>query len=388
MLATAVAATDPTPVTGVTLDSRRVRPGDLYAALPGANVHGARFAAQAAAAGAVAALTDPAGADLVAAAGLPALVVPDPRAVLGDLAARISGRPGRRPDHGRGHRHERQDHHRLPLESLLRAAGWTTGLLGTVETRIAGERVASVRTTPEAPDLHALLARMVERRGARLRAGGLQPRPGAAPRRRPRRRRRALHQPVTRTTWTSTASMEDVLRRQGRAVHPRPRPPRRRGWTWTTSTAGAGASPRLASVPVLTVGDRRGATGASPTCAPAAAAAPSGSAASWAARPSSWTSPARCRGTSTSPTRPWRPWPPCCSACAPATVAAGLAAAEGVPGPDAARGPRRRSRSSSSTTPTPPTPWTGCCGRCAGHRGAPRRRSSAPAGTATAASAR
>ena len=62
-------------VTGVTHASTAVRPGDLYAALPGARHHGAEFVAQAAAAGAVAVLTDPAGAAAAAAAGLPALVV-------------------------------------------------------------------------------------------------------------------------------------------------------------------------------------------------------------------------------------------------------------------------------------------------------------------------
>ena len=57
------------PVTGVTLDSRAVRPGDLYAALPGSRAHGAQFAGDAAAAGAVACLTD---VDGRAAAGRPA----------------------------------------------------------------------------------------------------------------------------------------------------------------------------------------------------------------------------------------------------------------------------------------------------------------------------
>ena len=52
-------------VTGVTLDSRAIRPGDLYAALPWANVHGARFADAAIGLGAVAVLTDPAGAALL-----------------------------------------------------------------------------------------------------------------------------------------------------------------------------------------------------------------------------------------------------------------------------------------------------------------------------------
>src|SRR5690606_29164711 len=78
-------------VTGVTHSSEQVVPGDLYAALPGARRHGAEFVAAAAAAGAVAVLTDPAGAPAAAAAGLPALVVPNPREVLGPVAARVYG---------------------------------------------------------------------------------------------------------------------------------------------------------------------------------------------------------------------------------------------------------------------------------------------------------
>ncbi len=69
-------------VTGVTLSTRRVRPGDLYAGLPGARAHGADFAVEALAAGAVAVLTDPAGADRLP-EGTPTLIVDDPRGVLG-----------------------------------------------------------------------------------------------------------------------------------------------------------------------------------------------------------------------------------------------------------------------------------------------------------------
>ena len=58
-------------VTGVTHDSRAVQPGDLYAALPGTQVHGAEFSQAAVAAGAVAILTDPAGRDRAVAAGVP-----------------------------------------------------------------------------------------------------------------------------------------------------------------------------------------------------------------------------------------------------------------------------------------------------------------------------
>jgi len=85
-------------VTGVTLDSRGIRPGDLYAALPGASVHGARFVRAAIGLGAVAVLTDPAGAALLALNEItvPVLVVPEPRAVLGSVAAMIYGRAAKR----------------------------------------------------------------------------------------------------------------------------------------------------------------------------------------------------------------------------------------------------------------------------------------------------
>ena len=53
-------------VTGLAISSQRVQPGDLYVAPAGARAHGASFADQAVAAGAVAVLTDPAGADLCA----------------------------------------------------------------------------------------------------------------------------------------------------------------------------------------------------------------------------------------------------------------------------------------------------------------------------------
>ncbi|MDQ1689228.1 MAG: UDP-N-acetylmuramoyl-L-alanyl-D-glutamate--2,6-diaminopimelate ligase [Frankiaceae bacterium] len=152
-----------TAVTGVTHDSRAVRPGDLYAALPGARVHGAAFAAEVASAGAVAALTDPAGADAVRAAGLVPVVVDDPRAVLGPVAAAVYGNPadgllllGTTGTNGKTTTS-------YLLEAGLRAAAHRTGLVGTVETRVGGEVLPSVRTTPEATDLQALFAVMRER---------------------------------------------------------------------------------------------------------------------------------------------------------------------------------------------------------------------------------
>ncbi|MGW5778888.1 UDP-N-acetylmuramoyl-L-alanyl-D-glutamate--2,6-diaminopimelate ligase [Streptomyces sp. NPDC003863] len=150
-------------ISGITHDSRAVRPGDVYAALPGARTHGADFVAQAAGLGAAAILTDPAGAERAAATGLPVLVVENPRGRMGELAAAIYGRPG-------------EDLLQIGItgtsgktttaylvEGGLRGSGRRTGLVGTVEMRIGDERIKSERTTPEATDLQALFAVMRER---------------------------------------------------------------------------------------------------------------------------------------------------------------------------------------------------------------------------------
>jgi UDP-N-acetylmuramoyl-L-alanyl-D-glutamate--2,6-diaminopimelate ligase len=148
-------------VSGCTHDSRAVRPGDLYAALPGAHVHGADFVEQARRAGAVAVLTDREGAGRIE--GLPVLVAEPPRAVLGAVASWVHGDPsaaltvlGVTGTNGKTTT-------AFFLDAGLRAAGHRTGLLGTVLTRIGDEEVASERTTPEATDLHALFAVMRER---------------------------------------------------------------------------------------------------------------------------------------------------------------------------------------------------------------------------------
>ena len=104
--ATVLAAEDATPtaitLTGITLRAQDVRPGDLFAALPGTRMHGANFAADAVRAGAQAILTDPAGAQQLTgpqAAGdlvtVPILIADHPRSLLGDIARLIYGDPSR-----------------------------------------------------------------------------------------------------------------------------------------------------------------------------------------------------------------------------------------------------------------------------------------------------
>jgi UDP-N-acetylmuramoyl-L-alanyl-D-glutamate--2,6-diaminopimelate ligase len=151
-------------VTGATLRAQHVLPGDLFAALPGARAHGADFAGQAIAAGAAAVLTDEAGADRPSLRGadVPVLVHPDPRGVLGSIAAWIYGEPSLKLSVLGVTGTSGKTTTAYLIDAGLHAAGRTTGLIGTVETRIAGERLASGFTTPEAPDLQALLAVMVE----------------------------------------------------------------------------------------------------------------------------------------------------------------------------------------------------------------------------------
>ncbi len=187
---------DDVRIDGVTLNSRVVRPGDLFAALPGRHGHGARFAAAARRAGAVAVLTDRAGAEFIAAdadlpaadADLPAadadplaadadlraagtagvvvqpvLVVADPRAALGPIASAVYGDPSQRLAIAGVTGTSGKTTTTFLIRAGLGAAGRPAGLIGTVGAFIGDEPVAGGLTTPEAPDLQALLAVMAER---------------------------------------------------------------------------------------------------------------------------------------------------------------------------------------------------------------------------------
>lgn len=152
-------------ITGVTLRAQDVQPGDLFAALPGATVHGARFYGQAVESGAAAVLTDADGfAQLNRDAGtVPVLVHPQPRGVLGEIAATVYGHPSAHLAVVGITGTSGKTTTTYLIEAGLRAAGRSVGLIGTVGLRINGEDIPSALTTPEAPALQALLAAMVER---------------------------------------------------------------------------------------------------------------------------------------------------------------------------------------------------------------------------------
>lgn len=159
------AGADQAIVTGAALRAQEILAGDLFAALAGGHRHGAEFTADAVANGAVAVLTDPAGAALIAAAGVevPVLVHPAPREVLGAVSALIYGDPSAKLTLLAVTGTAGKTTTAYLVEAGLMAAGRTAGLIGTVETRIDGTRAPSSLTTPEAPALQALLAVMVER---------------------------------------------------------------------------------------------------------------------------------------------------------------------------------------------------------------------------------
>ncbi len=151
-------------VTGVTLRSQDAGQGDLFAALPGRAAHGARYVADAVGQGAVAVLTDPDGAAQIDAdIAVPVLVTSVPRSVLGKVAAEVYGHPSRKLRVVGVTGTSGKTTTTYLVEAGLRAAGRVAGLIGTVGMRIDGRDEPSALTTPEAPDLQALLAVMVER---------------------------------------------------------------------------------------------------------------------------------------------------------------------------------------------------------------------------------
>src|ERR1700757_3621894 len=161
------AAVPDVPVTGVTLRAQDVQPGDLFAALAGSSTHGARFTGEAIERGAVAVLTDAAGAAEMAGlsdiAAVPTLLHPAPRTVLGGLAATVYGNPSEKMTIVGITGTSGKTTTTYMVESGLRAGGRIPGLIGTVGIRIDGADIPSALTTPEAPALQAMLAAMAER---------------------------------------------------------------------------------------------------------------------------------------------------------------------------------------------------------------------------------
>ena len=145
-------------VTGATSDSRRVAAGDIFVALPGARTDGARFTADALAAGAVAVACIPGGAPPDA----PALLVDDIARAAGHLASLVYGEPGRTLELVGVTGTNGKTSCTYLLESIWLAAGIDPGVIGTVSVRWSGHEETAAMTTPAASDLQRALAAMIE----------------------------------------------------------------------------------------------------------------------------------------------------------------------------------------------------------------------------------
>ena len=153
--------TESVNVTGISQSSSAVVTGDLFIALPGEKFHGAQFAADAIEQGAVAVLTDVAGAAMVS--GVPVLVVENPRRAAGVISAWFYEEPMRDLYSVGVTGTNGKTTVTTLLHQIMQAAGRESGLIGTVETRIGSEVLISRRTTPESAELQGLIATMRER---------------------------------------------------------------------------------------------------------------------------------------------------------------------------------------------------------------------------------
>ena len=151
-------------LTGISMNTGDLRQGDLFVAMPGKKTHGAHFVAKALELGAVAVVTDQAGKDELGEVSVPVLLLENPRAHLGDLAAYVYGNvPGNLPKLFATTGTNGKTSTSYLLEGILRQMGETTGLTSTAERHIAGEIIVSRLTTPESPEMQALIARMREK---------------------------------------------------------------------------------------------------------------------------------------------------------------------------------------------------------------------------------
>ena len=156
------AAFGDTIVSGMQLDSRSVRPGDLFLALPGEQHDGRQFIEQAVASGAVAVLSEPSVAGFLEAVPVPLIEVPDLRFEAGALAARFY----RNPSHsmqvtGITGTNGKTTTSRI-IAQLTRALGKPCGVIGTLGAALEESIAAASNTTPDALSLQRQLAEWFE----------------------------------------------------------------------------------------------------------------------------------------------------------------------------------------------------------------------------------
>jgi UDP-N-acetylmuramoyl-L-alanyl-D-glutamate--2,6-diaminopimelate ligase len=156
----ALAGEEDLDISELAYSSKDVQPGFLFAALRGTKQDGFAFVAEAIGRGAAAVLSDrprPQGVET------PWIQVFDPREALALAAANFHGHPAYKMKLVGITGTKGKTTTTYILESILKEAGFAAGVLGTINYRGPGFSFEAARTTPEAPDLHRILADMLAR---------------------------------------------------------------------------------------------------------------------------------------------------------------------------------------------------------------------------------
>ena len=147
----------PVEIGDLVYDARAVGPGSLFFCVPGSRADGHDFAADAVANGAVALVVErPLELDV------PQLVVADARRAMAPVADEFFDRPSAELQIAGVTGTNGKTTTSFLLYSILAAAGRRPGLLGTIESRVGGERRPAIRTTPEAIDLQRAFREMLD----------------------------------------------------------------------------------------------------------------------------------------------------------------------------------------------------------------------------------
>ena len=147
----------PVEIGDLAYDARAAGPGSLFFCVPGSRADGHDFAADAVANGAVALVVErPLDLDV------PQLVVPDARRAMAPVADEFFGRPSEELQVAGVTGTNGKTTTAFLMYSIFAAAGRRPGLLGTIESRVGGERRPAIRTTPEAIDVQRALREMLD----------------------------------------------------------------------------------------------------------------------------------------------------------------------------------------------------------------------------------
>lgn len=144
-------------IASVTADSRLVRKGSLFVAIPGTQQDGTQYVPQAIEKGAAAVVTERSAGEVARA---PQVVVDDARASLALMAANFYGRPAESLSLVGVTGTSGKTTVARMIESIFDAGGGPVGLIGTIEYRAGSERLSADRTTPDAVVLQEWFAKM------------------------------------------------------------------------------------------------------------------------------------------------------------------------------------------------------------------------------------